>query len=157
MPGVSSVSRASDLELGDLIALRYRWRTEEAGEVGMSREEFERNCREWIIGHRRSHFGYLGRLDDRPIGCAWLCIVDRVPGPGRFERRGGMLQSVYVEPASRYGGMGSELVSVLLEDARVMGLDYVIVHPSTKSFDFYRRLGFASADRALELRFDATR
>jgi hypothetical protein len=34
-----------------------------------------------------------------------------------------------------------------------MGLDYVMVHPSTQSFEFYRRAGFAAAQRALELRF----
>lgn len=157
MPGVTFISRAGDDDLGDLIALRFRWRTEEAGETGMSREEFDRNCREWILEHRRSHFGYLARVDGRPIGCAWLCIIDRVPGPGRFERRGGILQSVYVAPAARNAGVGSELITVLLEDARAMGLDYLMVHPSSKSFDFYRRLGFATADRALELRLDATR
>jgi N-acetylglutamate synthase-like GNAT family acetyltransferase len=58
-----------------------------------------------------------------------------------------------VEPASRNAGVGSDLVSVVLEDARAMGLDYVMVHPSTQSFDFYRRAGFAAAQRALELRF----
>ena len=66
-----------------------------------------------------------------------------------------MLQSVYVEPASRNHGVGRVLVTQLLEDARTMGLDYLLVHPSAGSNSFYRRLGFTDADRALELRFDS--
>jgi GNAT superfamily N-acetyltransferase len=151
-----SVARATDGDLGDLIALRYRWRTEDAAEVGVSLEEFERTSREWFDGHRGSHVGYVARSAERAIACAWLCVIDRVPGPGKFVRRGGMLQSVYVEPASRDAGVGSRLLDVILEDARAMGLDYVIVHPSARSFEFYRRAGFAAADRALELRFDAS-
>ena len=41
----------------------------------------------------------------------------------------------------------------VVEDAADAGLDYLLVHPSTASFPFYRRLGFEDADRALELRF----
>ena len=149
-----TVQRASDNDLGDLIALRYRWRSEESGETGMDFEEFEPRCRQWLIEHRDTHLGYVARRASRPIGCAWLCVIDRVPGPGRFERRGGMLQSVYVEPLTRNAGVGSDLIRVLLEDARRMGLDYVMVHPSSKSFGFYCRLGFETADRALELRFE---
>jgi hypothetical protein len=45
------------------------------------------------------------------------------------------------------------LIESLISDARTMQLDYLMTHPSTTSFDFYRRLGFDAADRALELRF----
>jgi len=154
--GETSVQRASDQDFGDLIVLRYRWRTEEAGETGMSLDEFDRRCREWLVDHRATHRGYVARTGGHPIGCAWLCLIDRVPGPGKFERRGGILQSVYVEPSSRDTGVGTELVGVMLEDARLMGLDYVMVHPSKRSFAFYRRLGFTDADGALELRLDAS-
>jgi hypothetical protein len=41
----------------------------------------------------------------------------------------------------------------VIEDATTMALDYLMVHPSTKFFDFYRRLGFNGAEKALELRF----
>jgi GNAT superfamily N-acetyltransferase len=147
------VRRANDDDLDDLVALRYRWRTEEAGETGMSLEAFTRATREWSDERRRTHVGYVARVDHQAVGGAWLCVIDRVPGPGRFERRAGILQSVYVEPRSRDAGVGRSLIETVLEDARAMGLDYVIVHPSSRSFPFYRRLGFASAERALEYRF----
>ena len=155
MSGLSIVSRATDDVLGDVIALRYGWRTEEAGETGMSLEEFQRNSRAWIDDHRSSHLGYVARVGARAVGCAWLCVIDRVPGPGKFLRRGAILQSVYVEPTSRDVGVGSGLLRAMLEDALTMGLDYVMVHPSAASFEFYRRAGFTAAERSLELRLDA--
>jgi hypothetical protein len=41
----------------------------------------------------------------------------------------------------------------MVSEARAMNLDYLSVHPSERSFAFYRRLGFDAGDRALELRF----
>lgn len=146
--------RTDESNLTDLAALRYQWRTTELGERGLSPEEFDENLREWYESHRETHLGYLATLDDCPVGCAWLAIVDRIPSPGRSIRRAGVIQSVYVQPVWRDRGVGSDLVGTLSSEARSMGLDYLIVHPSERSFPFYRRLGFASAEKALELRFE---
>ena len=145
--------RADAKDVGDLASLRYTWRVEERGERGLESSEFESQLREWMSRHRETHLGYLATRDDVPVGCAWLCIIDRVPGPGTFIRRAGALQSVYVRPAQRNVGIGSELVRFVLGEAGSMKLDYLGVHPSERSFAFYRRLGFTAAGRALELRF----
>jgi GNAT superfamily N-acetyltransferase len=147
------VDRAGEADLAALIKLRYQWRVDEGGESGRTLQEFQAEFLQWYAEHRNTHFGYLATLDGNAIGCAWLFVVDRVPGPGRFVRRAGMLQSVYVQPDFRNGGVGSELTRFVIDDAKTMSLDYLMVHPSTKSFDFYRRLGFGGADKALELRF----
>lgn len=150
------MSRTNESNLSDLVTLRYQWRSVELSEGGLSPQEFEARFREWYIGHRESHLGYLACVGDVSVGCAWLVIIDRVPGPGRFVRRAGMVQSVYVLPEHRNRGVGSDLMGTLSREARAMGLDYLIVHPSLESFPFYRRLGFAAADKALELRFELT-
>jgi GNAT superfamily N-acetyltransferase len=144
---------ADDNDIGDLASLRYTWRVEERGERGLEAREFESRLREWTQLHRDTHRGYLATEDDVAVGCAWLCVVDRIPGPGTFIRRSGALQSVYVVPAQRNAGIGSELVGFVVKEARAMKLDYLGVHPSERSFSFYRRLGFDAAGRALELRF----
>jgi GNAT superfamily N-acetyltransferase len=63
------------------------------------------------------------------------------------------LQSVYVRQPQRNVGVGSDLVRLVIEEARAMDLDYLSVHPSEASATFYERLGFADPDRTLELRF----
>jgi GNAT superfamily N-acetyltransferase len=156
MSPIAKVLRTDESNFSDLVALRYQWRTVELGEVGLSPPEFEARFREWYVDHRESHLGYLASVGDVKVGGAWLVIVDRVPGPGSFVRRAGMVQSVYVLPEHRNRGVGSDLMDTLSSEARSMGLDYLIVHPSIESFPFYRRLGFAAADKALELRFELT-
>ncbi len=64
-----------------------------------------------------------------------------------------MLQSVFVRPDLRGTGIGTQLVRLLIDEAHSMDLDYLMVHPSTASFDFYRRLGFGESGKVLELRF----
>ena len=106
-------ARASDDDLRELVALRYRWRVDEAGEQGDGIDQFESRFRAWYETHRATHAGYLAVLDGEAVGCAWLYTIDRVPGPARFIRRAGMLQSVYVAPrtATRASGMGPFVTS----------------------------------------------
>jgi GNAT superfamily N-acetyltransferase len=147
------IYRAEDADLSDLATLRYRWRTSESGEEGLSLEDYDEQHRDWLVRHRSSHTPYLVAHKGHPVGCGWLVVIDRVPGPGRFIRQGGMIQSVYIVPEFRNQGLGARLMKVIIEDARVAGLDYLMVHPSSKAFDFYRRLGFNAAEKLLELRF----
>ncbi len=152
MPANLSVARAEEKDLSTLIALRFQWRVDEAHENGLSLSEFEERFVNWYARHRDTHYGYLVSIDGAAVGCAWLFVIDRVPGPGTFVRRAGMLQSVYVQPPFRNTGVGGELMHAIIDDAKGMHLDYLMVHPSSASFDFYRRLGFSGAERALELR-----
>jgi L-amino acid N-acyltransferase YncA len=146
-------ARAGEGDLAQLAALRYRWRVEEAGERGEGEGRFEAQFREWFGAHRATHAGYLAALDGEAIGCAWLCTIDRVPGPEKFVRRAGILQSVYVVPTQRHRGVGEGLLRRMIDDAKQGGLDYLMVHPSAASFGFYRRLGFSESQKLLELRF----
>jgi GNAT superfamily N-acetyltransferase len=86
------------------------------------------------------------------VAIAWLAVVDRIPGPEFFVRRSGYVQSVYVVPDRRSQGVGTALMEHLVGYARNAELDYLAVHPSERSFEFYRRLGFAPTTKVLELR-----
>jgi GNAT superfamily N-acetyltransferase len=149
----ANVFRAGSANISDLAALRFQWRTEEGGEKGLSREGFELKFFEWFERHRESHLAYVATIDGKAVGCAWLVVVERIPGPEKFVRRAGIVQSVYVQPAHRGAEIGTKLIESLISDARTMQLDYLMTHPSAASFAFYRRLGFDAADQALELRF----
>jgi GNAT superfamily N-acetyltransferase len=144
--------RAGSGDVGDIATLRYSWRVDEMGEHGLEVGEFESQMRGWIERHRDTHLGYLATQDTVAVGCAWLCVIDRVPAPAKFVRRAGVVQSVFVRPAQRNVGVGSDLVRLIINEARAMDLDYLSVHPSERSVTFYQRLGFDNPDRTLELR-----
>jgi GNAT superfamily N-acetyltransferase len=148
------VANADDpRDVADLATLRFRWRAIERDEVGLSAEEYRDALGRWMYEHAASHVGFIGNLNDEAVAMAWLAIVDRVPGPGHFVRTCAYVQSVYVVPEARDRGLGSALMAEVVRHGRLLGLDYLAVHPSERSFPFYERLGFSATDRVLELDF----
>ncbi|HEV3266576.1 MAG TPA: GNAT family N-acetyltransferase [Acidimicrobiales bacterium] len=147
---VLRVAGIADAE--NLARLRYQWRVDESGERGLDRRSFEDALRSWMDDHRSSHVPFLALRSTTPVGMAWLALVDRVPGPKHFVRRSAYVQSVFVLPPERSLGIGTRLMRFVLDHARGLGLDYVAVHPSERSFSLYRRVGFTDTDRLLELR-----
>jgi GNAT superfamily N-acetyltransferase len=119
----------------------------ELGDPDRFREEFAI----WTSEHERTHVPYLVEVDGRAVGMAWLAIIERIPGPEIWRRLSGHIQSVYVTQEHRDGGLGTLLIGELIEGARLEGLDYLIVHPSPRSFPFYRRLGFTGEGSLLSL------
>ena len=146
------VSRATVADHAALASLRHRWRATEHGERGLDQAAFATALLGWMEEHRSTHVAFVARRGGRPVAMAWLAHVDRVPGPEHFVRRSGWLQSVYVVPEERSGGVGTTLLASVLAHARQLGLEYVAVHPSERSFSLYRRLGFEGSGRLLELR-----
>lgn len=116
---------------------------------------FSASLAEWMNDHRSSHIPYLAERGDEAIGMTWLALVERVPGPRRFVRRSAYIQSSYVIPSERSRGVGTLLMTFVLGHARSLGCDYVAVHPSERSFEFYRHLGLVGTDRVLEIRFSS--
>jgi GNAT superfamily N-acetyltransferase len=147
--GSLAIRVASAADADGLAHLRHQWR---AGDDGVDLKSFQPEFADWMAEHDQSHFPFLAERQGEPIGMAWLVVVDRVPGPQHFIRRSAYIQSVYVIARERSSGIGTLLMTILLEYAQNLGLDYIAVHPSNQSFPLYRRLGFTETDRVLEMR-----
>jgi len=147
---VRQASSESDAEVSALAGLRFRWRHDEGGEAG-DLQTFAPAFRAWWRDHAATHLGFLAEVDGEAAGMAWLGVLVRIPGPDRFERTSGMIQSVYVSPDARGRGIGTSLVELAIATARERGLDYLGVHPSERSYPVYERAGFARTSSVLEL------
>lgn len=145
---IASVDEPADVAA--LAEVRFAWCHDEGGESG-SLDAFAPAFGVWWHDHADTHLAFLAELAGRPVGMAWLGIIDRVPGPERFNRRSGMLQSVYVRPELRDRTIGSALVDSAIAYARQARLGYLMVHPSEHSYPLYERAGFAATRRVLEL------
>lgn len=97
-----------------------------------------------------SHTAFIADDNGMTVGMAWLATVVRIPGPEKWLRLAGNLQSVYVLPSHRELGLGGSLVDAVVSEALQCGLDYVSVHPSAMSFGLYERAGFAQSTGVLE-------
>ena len=72
-----------------------------------------------------------------------------VPTPGRLDRRGADIQSVYVVPEFRDAGVGTALLAALRQEARNRELEIVTVHSSERAVSLYQRGGFEGSPRRL--------
>lgn len=134
-----------------LAGLRWAW----AGERGPRETlyaDFAPAFAAWFGRAAGSHTAVLARRGTAPLGMGWLAAVERVPDVDRPVRRSGLVQTVYVGPAHRCAGVGQVIIQVVLDQARRLELEYVEVHPSARSFPFYRRLGFEGRGATLRLR-----
>ena len=134
-----------------LAGLRRDW-ARERGQDTTAPAAFVAAFVAWTERTAGAHTAFLARRADVPVGMGWLAVVERVPDVDRPVRRSGLVQSVFVLPAQRDRGLGEVLVTALLDHARRQDLDYVEVHPSERSFPFYRRLGFENGGGTLRLR-----
>ena len=148
--GDASARRADLSDAAELARLRWIWRAVERNEQG-DPDRFRDEFRSWISEHGRSHLPFLVELGGSAVGMAWLGVSERVPGPENWTRLSGDLQSVYVTPEHRDQGVGSLLIKALIEEAKKEGLVWLSVHPSPRSFPFYRRLGFTGEGSLLFL------
>ncbi len=146
-----TVRPAEAADRSAIARLRWRWRTEEAGEEGPAEHLFAEALAGWLSEHEATHLAWVAEPQGVPAGIVFLCIVDRIPGPGRWSRCAGVLQSLYVAPEHRGGGLGTQLVDAVLDEARRRELDYVSVHPTERSVPLYRRAGFRENARTLEI------
>ena len=147
---VRRASVDSDHDVRALAELRFVWRHDEEGEQG-ELDSFGPAFTEWCAARAGTHVAFLGEVDGRVVGMAWLGILTRIPGPERFRRLSGIVQSVYVRPEARGHGLGGALVDAVVAYARQRGLDYLAVHPSELSYPVYERAGFAPTRSVLEL------
>jgi GNAT superfamily N-acetyltransferase len=144
------VRRADVSDADELARLRWIWRAVERGEKG-DPDQFRGDFRIWVTERQSTHLPFLVEMDGCAVGMAWLVVIERIPGPEKWKRLSGFLQSVYVTPEHRNGGLGSLLVEGLIDEARKEGLEYLSVHPSPLSLRFYRRLGFTGEGSLLFL------
>ena len=151
--GNASARRADLSDADELARLRWLWRAVERNEEG-DPDRFPKDFAVWISEHDRTHMPYLVEVGGCAVGMAWLVVTERIPGPGKWRRLSGDIQSVYVTAEHRDQGLGSLLIGKLIEGARRERLAYLSVHPSSRSFPFYRRMGFTGEGSLLFLGTD---
>lgn len=136
-------------EFTAVAGLRWQWEVE-VGEspVGL-RETFEKEFADWAERHADSNRCIVVCRNGIVIGMAWLAVVARPPVPGNASRASGDLQSVYLVPEARAGGLGSRLIAAVLEEARALGLPKVTVQSTTRAVPVYCRNGFEPSPKVL--------
>jgi len=135
---------------GDIAAvasLRLAW-GDPGGDHHDAAPGFERHLAEWIAteGDRRTI--WLAELNNQPVGMSTLYEFRRMPRPGRMDSRWGYLGNMFVRADRRNQGVGSALLSAVIDAAQERRYARVVLSPTARSVPFYRRAGFVDADGA---------
>ena len=87
-------------------------------------------------------FAYVAENEGTVIGSAFLTVQEMPPNPSFPHGRTGTVLNVYVSPEYRRQGIASQLMELLISDAREMGLDYIELKASAEGYPMYKKLGF---------------
>jgi GNAT superfamily N-acetyltransferase len=114
--------------------------------VDTSAEQLSRVLEKVMID-RASGFILLARDDGRIVGIAYVATILSVEHCGLVA----WLEELYVTPSFRSRGIGTALVTAILERARetdIVAIDLEIDAGHTRAESLYRRFGFRRLDRS---------
>lgn len=123
----SEAERAQESEAG-FVARFEQWAT-----VAIASQD-------WVACVAESNEGHI-------VGCMYLRRIETVPVPGVSHRAWGYVTNAFVQPMHRSQGVGSTLLSRLVESARELGLHELHVWPSIGAVSLYRRAGFLAPEQ----------
>ena len=120
--------------LRDMLRHAYYWRIEEDRE-----RPVYRYVQNW---GRAGDAGMIALQGPHPAGAAWYRLFsERAPGFGFVDERTPEL-TLAVVPSRRGGGVGTEMLTALLERARAGGYDAVSLSAANEQTPYYARFGF---------------
>jgi GNAT superfamily N-acetyltransferase len=154
MPLSPRIRQADPSDVEELARLRWQ-STIEDGEATESWETFLASFQAFAQAALASPAWSIWVLADGQalLGTVYIQIVAKVPRPNDNPRAYGYVTGVYLEPSVRNRGLGSRLLEAAIANARLRGLDLLLLWPSERSVAFYERLGFGGSAEAMELPF----
>jgi GNAT superfamily N-acetyltransferase len=87
-------------------------------------------------------FAYLAEDGGKLVGSAFLTVREMPPNPNFPRGRVGTVLNVFTEADYRRQGIATELMELLIKDAKTMELDYIELQASEDGYPLYRKLGF---------------
>jgi GNAT superfamily N-acetyltransferase len=141
-------------DLDQLVALRWAFQTEsDDGHPNLPPSLFMEECRTFLAdGLQSGRWSFWIAEDEEGIvSHAFVQKISMVPNPNRISDQWGYLTNCYTKPEYRSQGIGSVLMEALIQWARLIDLELLIVWPSDESLDYYKRLGFSEQNKILQM------
>ncbi len=85
---------------------------------------------------------YVARDQAEILSCAFLLIVEKPMSPSFITGKTGTVLNVYTKPKHRHKGYAKQLMAMLLEDARKLGVSVIDLKSTEEGYPLYKSVGF---------------
>ena len=127
-----------------------RWLSRSTDECArQSQEYFDREFGQWFaraLASGRWHIAVAVSRSGDLCGCIYLQVVEKLPVPGNSKRAWGYVTNSFVREGERRAGAGSLMLEFLIECARKLDLELLMVWPSSEAVSLYERAGFLAPE-----------
>jgi GNAT superfamily N-acetyltransferase len=144
---------AAETDVDELAQMRWDFRLEEApGATRHDQATFLHACTAFLrqgLAEQRWTY-WVAEQDAQIVSHIYIQRIPKVPKPNRLDDALGYVTNVYTRPAYRGKGIGTQLMTHVLQWARAQDLESLIVWPSETSVRFYEQAGFRGSPDMLE-------
>jgi len=81
---------------------------------------------------------YRGEL----IASAFLLVIEKPANPNFIHGKTGEVLNVFTSKQYRGNGISTNLINMIIEKARELGLDYIKLSSTDMGYDMYKKVGF---------------
>jgi len=116
---------------------------------------FVHRCTVWMRERLRSESlwkCWIAESQDTAVGDVWVQLVEKIPNPIEEPEYYVYLTNFYVREQYRSHGIGSMMLSEILDWGRSMNIKEIILWPTGRSKTFYMRHGFATTEDLMYLK-----
>jgi GNAT superfamily N-acetyltransferase len=143
---------ANESDAATLANLRYELRSS-LHEVVESEVAFVTRCAQWMKERLRDDSNWkcwIAEQQSTPVGAVWAQLVEKIPNPIAEPESFVYLTNFYVRAEHRGEGIGSRLLTAVLDWSKSSNAQAVILWPTERSRPLYLRHGFSVADELME-------
>ncbi|WP_259014159.1 GNAT family N-acetyltransferase [Emticicia fluvialis] len=153
-----SYRKATLADVKELARLRVQFLKEvQSNETHQTDEE---GLRQTLEDYFHLHLGsgeivvWLAEADGKIVCTSGLCFFRIFPGFSLPDGRVAYILNVYTLPLWRKKGLGKEIFSRIVEEAKNLGYKRIQLHASEEGRPIYEKYGFKATSDEMELRLD---
>ncbi|BBF44043.1 histone acetyltransferase HPA2 and related acetyltransferases [Lachnospiraceae bacterium KM106-2] len=135
--------RAKKGEIEALVELRLAYFAATGRGQDEEIEQVKKQLPDYFARHvEKDLFCYIAEEEGRLIGSAFLIVIEKPANLSFPHGRVGTVLNVYTDKEYRNKGIAKNLMKMLIEDGKKMGLDYVSLEATKAGYPVYKKVGF---------------
>lgn len=150
---MATIKKATINDLSLLLVWRERVLREvfSLGANADMQDLIEQNREYYLHAIPNNHIACFAYQGAEIIGCGGLCIYNEMPSPDNKNGKCGYLMNIYVAPEHRKQGVGKQIVTYLIKQAKLENIGKIYLETADGAKQFYEKLGFSDLKGFMKL------